>query len=247
MSSSRTDLRGSTLHPLGTQSKPRPRTPAGATLRAGVAVTVVVCLFRAGVTAGPQDFFDQLHRRIAAAEAQRTSVRARFTETTISSLLAKPVIRHGTLIASKPDRIVITYAPPEPKTIVMKGAQLFVIRPNLPEKDRVETIDIGEIMKKVNHYFTNASPDELRRAFTIRAFPDPDVPGGSRIDLIPRRKQIKRGLEHLQLWVSPDDMLAQFQMTFPGGDTEIFKLDGVELNVALLPGAFDVAASREKK
>jgi outer membrane lipoprotein-sorting protein len=234
-------------HPLNTQSKSRPWAPAGATLVAGVAAAVVVCLFRAGVTAGSQDYFDLLHRRIAAAEAQRKSVRARFMETTTSSLLAKPVIRHGTLIASKPDRIVITYAPPEPKTIVMKGAQLFVIRPNVPEKDRVETIDIAEIMKKVDHYFTNASPDQLRRAFTIRAFPDPGAPGGSQIDLAPKRKHIKQGLEHLQIWVSPDDMLAQLQMTFAGGDTEIFKLEGVELNVAIPPGAFDVAESREKK
>jgi len=157
------------------------------------------------------------------------------------------VVRRGTLIGAKPDRIVITYAPPEPKTIVMKGAQLFVIRPNLPEKDRIDTIDITEIMKKVNHYFTNASPDELRRAFTIRAFADPGAPGGSQIDLVSKRKQIKQGLERLQIWVAPDDMLAQLQMTFAGGDTEIFKLDDIELNVPIPPGTFDVSTLREDK
>lgn len=233
-------------HPLTTQSHSRAWGASGAALVAGIAAAVVVCLFRAGVTAGSQDFFDQLHRRIAAAEAQRKTVRARFTETTTSSLLAKPMVRHGTLVASKPDRIVITYAPPEPKTIVMKGAQLLVIRPTLSEQDRVETIDITEIMKKVNHYFTNASPDQLRRAFTIRAFPDPNVPGGSQIQLLPKRKQIKQGLEHLHIWVSRDDMLAQLQMTFAGGDTETFTLEGVELNVSIPPGTFDVSAPQGK-
>ena len=234
-------------HPLSIKSQSRSWAPVGAALVAGVAAAVVVCLFGTGARAGSQDFFDHLHRRIAAAEAQRKTVRARFTETTTSSLLAKPVVRHGTLVASKPDRIVITYAPPEPKTIVMRGVQLFVIRPNLPEKDRVETIDITEIMKKVNHYFTNASPDELRRAFTIRAFPDPDASGASQIQLLPKRKQIKQGLEHLQIWVSPDDMLAQLQLTFAGGDTETFKLEGIELNIPIPPSAFDVSTAQGKK
>jgi outer membrane lipoprotein-sorting protein len=214
---------------------------------AGVAAAVLAWLLPAGVAAGPEDFFDQLHRRIAAAEAQRKTVRARFTETTVSSLLVNPVIRHGTLIGSKPDRIVISYAPPEPKTIVMNGTKLFVIRPSLPEQEQVETIDITEILKKVNHYFAKASPDDLRRAFTIRAVPDPDAPGGSKIDLVPRRKQIKQGLERLQIWVSADDMLAQLQMTFAGGDTEIFKLDDVELNVQIPPGTFDVRVPPARK
>jgi outer membrane lipoprotein-sorting protein len=231
------------LHP----PRPRPRIPAAATLILALAAAVIGCLFPRGATAGPPDFFDQLHRRIAAAEAQRQTVRARFTETTTSSLLAKPVVRHGTLLGAKPDRIVIAYAPPEPKTIVMNGPRILVIRPNLPEKDRVETIDIAEIMKKVNHYFTNASPGELRRAFTIRAFPDPNVPGGSQIDLVPRRKQIRQGLEHLQIWVSANDMLAQLQMTFAGGDTEVFKLEGVELNVPIPQGAFDLTLSGARK
>jgi outer membrane lipoprotein-sorting protein len=228
-------------------SRSRPRVPGARTLLLGLVATVVGCLLPRGTVAGPPDYFDQLHRRIAAAEAQRKTVRAHFTETTTSSLLAKPVVRHGTLLGAKPDRIVITYAPPEPKTIVMNGPRIFVIRPNLPEKDSVEATDITEIMKKVNHYFTDASPDELRRAFTIRAFPDPGVPGGSQIDLVPRRKQIKQGLEHLQIWVSANDMLAQLQMTFAGGDTETFKLDVVELNVPIPPGAFDVNPSGARK
>jgi outer membrane lipoprotein-sorting protein len=224
----------------------RPRLSAVATLFVGLAVAAVGWSFPAGGDPA-QDYFDQLHRRIGAAESQRKTVRARFTETTTSSLLTKPVVRHGTLLGAKPDRVVITYAAPEPKTIVMNGPRLFVIRPNLPEKERVETLDITEIVKKVNHYFTNASPDELRRAFAIRALPDLNSPGGSQIDLVPKRKQIKQGLERLQIWVSADAMLAQFQMTFAGGDTEVVKLEGIELNVPIPPGAFDVAVSGAKR
>jgi outer membrane lipoprotein-sorting protein len=65
------------------------------------------------------------------------------------------------------------------------------------------------------------------------------VPGGYQVDLLPKRKQIKQGLERLQFWVSRDYMLTQLTMTFAGGDTTVFKLEDVELNVAIPPGTFD--------
>jgi uncharacterized protein YnzC (UPF0291/DUF896 family) len=55
------------------------------------------------------------------------------------------------------------------------------------------------------------------------------------------KKQIKQGLERLQIWVSRDSfMLAQMKMTFPGGDNDVFRLEDVQLNVPIAPGTFDV-------
>jgi outer membrane lipoprotein-sorting protein len=183
-----------------------------------------------------QDLFDTLHARISAAEAKRTSIRARFVESTTSSLLVKPMVSQGTLVGEKPARMVITYLSPERKSILMDGQRLFVTRAG--RKD-VEQTDITEIMKTVNKYFTNADPGQLRRAFTIRAIPDPATPSGYQVDLLPKRKQIKQGLERLQFWVSPDYMLTQLTMTFAGGDTTVFKLEDVELNVAIPAGTFN--------
>jgi outer membrane lipoprotein-sorting protein len=185
---------------------------------------------------GEQDLFDTLHARITAAEAKRKSIRARFVETTTSSLLVRPMVSQGTLIGEKPARMVITYVSPEHRTILMNGERLFVTR--VDQKD-VEQVDIGEIMKTVNKYFTNADPGQLRRAFTIRAFADPAAPTWYQVDMLPKRKQIKQGLERLQFWVSGDYMLTQMTMTFAGGDTTVFKLQDVELNVAIPPGTFD--------
>lgn len=185
---------------------------------------------------GEQDLFDTLHARISAAEAKRTSLRARFVESTTSSLLVKPMVSQGTLVGEKPARMLITYLSPERKSILMDGQRLFVTRAG--RKD-VEQVDITEIMKTVNKYFTNADPGQLRRAFNIRAIPDPATPGGYQVDLLPRRKQIKQGLDRLQFWVSRDYMLTQLTMTFAGGDTTVFTLEDVELNVAIPPGTFD--------
>jgi outer membrane lipoprotein-sorting protein len=185
---------------------------------------------------GEQDLFDTLHARISAAEAKRTSIRARFVESTTSSLLVKPMVSQGTLIGEKPARMVITYLSPERKTILMDGQRLFITRAG--QKD-VEQVDITEIMKTVNKYFTNADPGQLRRAFAIHAIPDPAAAGGYQVDLLPKRKQIKQGLDRLQFWVSRDYVLTQLTMTFAGGDTTVFKLENVELNVPVPPGTFD--------
>jgi outer membrane lipoprotein-sorting protein len=203
----------------------------------GVVLVVLVGLGGLRLCAAP-DLFDELHARIAAAEAKRQTVRARFIETTASSLLVKPMVARGTLLGSKPASMVINYTAPEGKTIIMDGKRLVIIHPDRSESERV---DVTEIMTKVNHYFTNASPDQLRRAFNFRVFVDPEAPGTYQMDLLPKRKQIKQGLERLQLWVGRDSyMLSQIKITFAGGDTTVFKLEDVELNVPIPPHAFDI-------
>jgi outer membrane lipoprotein-sorting protein len=196
---------------------------------------VAVLSLTAAPAPGEPDLFDTLHARISAAEAKRTSIRARFVESTTSSLLVKPMVSQGTLIGEKPARMVITYLSPERKSILMDGQRLFVTRAG--RKD-VEQTDITQVMQTVNKYFTNADPGQLRRAFTIRAVPDPAVPGGYQVDLLPKRKQIKQGLDRLQFWVSREYMLTQLTMTFAGGDTTVFTLEDVELNVPVAPGTF---------
>jgi outer membrane lipoprotein-sorting protein len=198
----------------------------------------------ASMAPAPPDLFDELHARIAAAEAKRQTVRARFVETTTSSLLVKPVVSEGTLIGEKPARMVIRYVSPERKTIVMDGSRVFVSRPGQP----VEQADVVEIMKTVNKYFTNANPGQLRRAFTVRAFLDPSMPCCYQMDLLPKRKEIKQGLQRLQLWVLRDAyMLSRMTITFAGGDTTDFTLENVELNVPIPPQTFDPPAPPAKR
>ena len=217
-----------------------PGRPVGS--RRGAPVLRTVCALAAALAfpaigaPAEQDLFDTLHARITAAEAKRTSIRARFVESTTSTLLVKPMVSQGTLVGEKPARMVITYLAPEHRTILMDGQRLFVTRAG--RKD-VEQVDITEIMKTVNKYFTNADPGQLRRAFTIRAVQDPAAPGAYLVDMLPKRKQIKQGLERLQFGVSRDYMLTQLTMTFAGGDTTVFKLENVELNVPVAPGTFD--------
>ena len=218
-----------------------PRSGARGAARTAAAALVALSVCGAARPAAP-DLFDEIHARMRAAEATRQTIRARFTQTTVSSLLGKPLVARGTILAKKPARLVMIYTSPAPKTIVMDGAHMVVKR----EHEPAEQTDVSEIVKKVNHYFVNAAPDDLRKSFTVRAFVDPDmVPASYQIDLVPRRKQIKQGLERLQIWISREPMLlSQIKMTFPGGDSDTVTIMDAQLNVPIPANVFDVDLPR---
>ncbi len=207
--------------------------------RAARAAAAAVVLLSVGAGARPTapDLFDEIHVRARAAEATRQTIRARFTQTTVSSLLVRPIVAKGTILGEKPARLVMTYTAPERKTIVMDGSRVVVRR----EQGPAEQTDVSEIVKKVNHYFVNATADDLRKSFTVRAFVDPEMmPATYQIDLVPKRKQIKQGLERLQIWIAREPMLlSQIKMTFPGGDSDTVTIEDAQLNVPVPPGAFD--------
>ena len=205
--------------------------------RGALALIALLGLGGAASPAAP-DLFNEIHARVRLAEAKRQTIRARFTETTTSSLLVKPLVARGVLIGVKPARLLMQYASPERKTILMDGNRLLVVWPDRGESERV---DITEIMKRVNRYFANATPDQLRKSFTVRAFVDPDMPDSWQLDLLPKRKQIREGLERLQIWITRDPpLLGQIKITFPGGDDTTFRIDDAELNVPIPANAFDV-------
>src|SRR5205807_9379523 len=115
------------------------------------------------------DLFAQIYDRAAATRQSMHSIRARFTETTVSSLLERPLVAHGTVIAAPPARVLMTYSDPERRTVLLDGKSLIIAWADRPQR---ETIDISQIQKRIDHYFTTADIDQLRSMFTIRAEPD---------------------------------------------------------------------------
>ena len=57
----------------------------------------------------------------------------------------------------------------------------------------------------------------------------------------PRRKQIKQGLESLELWIDRETrLLVQMEMDFPGGDKKIIRLDDTAVNVPVTDKTFEI-------
>jgi outer membrane lipoprotein-sorting protein len=226
--------------------------PSRARLRGAAAVLLVAGVFAGALQAtglsaraAEKDLFDEIHERARVAEAGRKTIKARFTQTTVSSLLVKPAVSKGTIVGAKPAQLVMTYTSPEPKTIVMDGTRVVIRRGSAPP----EQTDVSEIVKKVNHYFVNASPGDLRKSFTVQAALNRSVtPPRYELTLVPKRKQIKQGLERLELWIAYDPIvLTQIKMTFPGGDSDTITVEDVQFNVPVPPNAFDAAVAKGAK
>lgn len=177
-----------------------------------------------------RDLFDEIYERGRPLEQSLRTIRARFVEETTSSLLTKALTAEGTLLVVRPSDVTLTYTKPERKTLTLDAGRLLF---EWPDRNLRERKDIKEQQARVQRYFMNKTPDELRAHFTIAAAADPGRPGTWRIDMVPKRKQIQQGLTRLELWVRQDTtLLSAMRMTFPGGDTKTMTFTEVIVNDA---------------
>lgn len=203
-----------------------------------LAQLVVGAVLVAAQRPASNDLFDDLFARTFAKRQSIQSIRARFIETTTSTLLDKPLVSRGTLIAAPPGRVLMSYTEPERRTIAIDGRSLVVVWPDRGEREK---IDISQIQKRIDQYFAQASISQLRSMFDISAAADPAMRGTDRVEMRSKRKQVKEGLERLELWIDRDSLLlVQMRMMFPGGDQKTVKLEDIAVNVPIAEGTFRI-------
>jgi outer membrane lipoprotein-sorting protein len=203
-------------------------------LTTGVATTLAALAIAASATAragAPADLFDDIYRRGQPMEQSIKTIRSHFTETTTSSLLVKPVVAEGTLLAVRPSDILLTYTKPEKKLLRIDATTLRFV---WPDRKLHETRDIRESQARVQKYFVDKTPDELRRHFAITAAEDKTRPGTWRLEMVPKRKQIQQGVTKIELWIEQrSTMLSTMTLTFAGGDTKTMAFTNVEVNAPI--------------
>ena len=120
---------------------------------------------------------------------------ASFVETTTSTLLTKPLRASGTpgSRASLADRAALHAAGRAPRPDRRRHHD-----DGLAVRERAQSKDIGAAQKRIQKYFVDSSPDELRSHFTIAAR---RRARRYLITMVPKRKQILEGLSRLELWV----------------------------------------------
>jgi outer membrane lipoprotein-sorting protein len=180
--------------------------------------------------------FDELYRRGQLANASLKTLTARFTETTTSALLTRPLVERGTLAVERPARVVMNYAVPETRTVLIDGDRLVL---SWPGRHIHQVTNIGQMQGRVQKYFVDSDPDELRRSFDITIADTEKRPGAQHVMLLPKRKQIREGLTRLDLWIDDSSLLlAAMRMTFANGDTKLMTLEDIVPNPVLAPGTF---------
>lgn len=191
-------------------------------------------------TAAPTraDLFDELFKQGQAKNGAMKTLTASFVETTSSTLLTKPLVSSGTLAVVRPSRIVLRYTQPDERVVLIDGDMMTM---SWPSRHLRESRDIGASQKRIQKYFADSSPDELRSHFTIAAREAEDRPGTYLVTMVPKRKQILEGLSRLDLWVDrTTELLVAMKMSFPSGDTKLMTFTDVKPNALIDPSVFSV-------
>jgi outer membrane lipoprotein-sorting protein len=182
------------------------------------------------------DLFDEIYARGKPLEASLKTLTAQFTETSHSPLLAKPLVARGTLTVVRPSRVALLYSQPDSRTVIIDAGKLRVV---WPSRAIDRTTPVGAMERRVQQYFVDKSPDQLRRHFDIDARVAADRPGTWFVSLAPKRKQIREGLSRLDLWITRETvMLSAMRMTFPGGDTKLMEFEDVRVNPSIDEAVF---------
>jgi len=204
------------------------------------ALLISVLILGPAVTQEPQvDSFTGLHERAREFERSLVTLRADFVETTESDLLAEPITARGTMVASRPLRVLLRYDEPERKILLIDGNELRMV---WLERREEEKMPLGEIQNAVDKYFYRVSEKELRRHFEIQVSSDPALPGTHQIDMIAKGKQVKKGLERLQIWLEESTLfMVKMRMIYPAGvGSKTIELSNLRANVPIEDEEFQI-------
>lgn len=188
------------------------------------------------VNATPTDLFDDIYARGKPIETSLKTLTARFTETSTSTLLAKPLVASGTLAVVRPLRVVLHYTVPDKRTVLIEGDVMRIV---WPSRSIDRKTGIGATQRRIQQYFVDKSPAQLRSHFEIVARDVVERPGMWLVEMTPKRKQVREGLSKLELWLDHKDvLLTAMQMTFPNGDTKLMEFADVKINPPIDPSVF---------
>jgi len=132
--------------------------------------------------------FDAIYKRGMELNARLKTLAARFTETTTSTLLTRPLVARGTVVVERPSRVALHYLEPEQRDVLIDGDRMTV---SWPSRHIHEITDITATNRRIQKYFVDASADRLRDSFTIAIRTSADRPHTFQMTMVPTRKQIK--------------------------------------------------------
>jgi len=206
--------------------------------RSRLALPTALFVILIGGSLSSRDLFDEIYERSQKQNAALKTLTASFTETSASPLLAQPLVEHGRVFVQRPSRVLLRYTDPSERTVLIDGDRMSVAWPAA----RVFTVtDVGAAQRRVQKYFIDSSPRELRGHFDITAREAADRPNTYLVTMVPKRKQIQEGIVRLELWIDRTALtLSAMRMTFPSGDTKLMTFTDVTMNATIDPAMFTV-------
>lgn len=214
-------------------------------------VTVVVCAILpvAADAPPPQEEVARLLEAVLASQENTTTLEGRFTQLKTMALFTDPERSTGRFSFRQPDLIRLDYETPSRVILLLQGDHLTTYYPDLKEAER---FDVRKQKKRVfDHLIGEAGIGQLQKNFTIALGGDePDAPEiltpkpgeeTHQLRLTPRRRQLKRRIEFIDLWVRASDHApVQYFIREKSGDTTLFRLEQMVLNGDLPESHFQI-------
>jgi outer membrane lipoprotein-sorting protein len=201
-------------------------------------VVLLLTAWLAAPVSREADLFDELYARGQKQNAGLKTLTASFVETSTSVLLTKPLIARGTVVVERPSRIALRYSDPDARTVLIDGDRMTM---SWPSANVRSVKDIGASQRRIQRYFVDSSPRELRSHFDVSARETSDRPGSYLVTMVPKREQIEEGVTRLELWLDRTSLLlTAMRMTFPGGDTKLMTFTDVKPNAPIDPAWFTI-------
>ncbi len=199
---------------------------------------VVTSILAATPAVGQAGLFDELYARGQKQNAGLKTLTASFVETSTSPLLTRPVIARGTVFVERPSRVALRYTDPDARVVLIDDGRMTL---SWPSANLRSVKDVGASQRRIQKYFVDSSPGELRSHFEVEAREADDRPGTYLVTMVPKRKQILEGMTRLELWLDRTSLLpAAMRMTFPGGDTKLMTFADVKPNAPVDPAWFTI-------
>jgi outer membrane lipoprotein-sorting protein len=207
---------------------------------------VAVALFLPGARAAESSpSLAEVLRRFDAVQAKLETLSAEFSETTRSPLLKDPIVSRGRFFLTKPSSVLWEYSSPESMRFVIARDEYIGL---FPERKRAERRDLKRWSEQVFRFFgLGQSSQELSKYYDLRlGEPGADVKGTYQIVLEPKKRRIKRNVDHVKLWVDAGSLLpAVVEYRGKDGNLRTIRFSDTRLNPVLSESLYDVKIPSE--
>jgi outer membrane lipoprotein-sorting protein len=199
---------------LNQAPKPRRRRFAPLLLRAAL-----LFLLARGLAASAQELDPAartaLLQQLRDLHAKQPDFQAAFTEQRTSHLLNKPVTSEGTVSFSVPDKFRREVRTPSPSVTVSNGHAMWIYYPAFNE---VELYTLGQrsfFDESLAALTAGLNFEHIDEYYNFTASREST---GYSLELTPKKPTLRRVVEQITLYLTPDFMPARTEITLPKGD-----------------------------
>lgn len=149
---------------------------------------------------------------------------ANFTETKNSRLLKDPLVTRGVMAFQSPDRFRREIQGNNKSLTVSNGKTLWIYYPNFNE---VEVYDMGAhsfFDDSITALISGLSYKKIPEVYNVEAFREAS---GYRLELTPKKRNLRRIVERMTLWINEDLEPARTVVSLPKGDRIVTQYSNV--------------------